>query len=253
MQCPGCGFENENDNKFCNMCGMALPASGGGAPTPLERAPLDLDLSLDLSDAGSAQAPASGGTPAGSLELGGFDLTPPSPGSVPDLSLDLGSTPGGSAGASLDLNLDAGADAKTGFDLSFDSNATPSGLELDTPSPQMPNLDLGTPIDAGGLKLDLGETPAEPSGNLDLGAFDTPAPAAEPAAPDLNIDFNLGSDTLSVDPASSPQAAPKPPAVEPFAPAAETPAEPPAAVEEMTFEISGGSSETTSFDFGDLD
>ena len=48
MLCPGCGFENENDNKFCNMCGMALPNNEGNNDSPAEREPLDLDLSLDL-------------------------------------------------------------------------------------------------------------------------------------------------------------------------------------------------------------
>ena len=31
MQCPGCGFENEKDNKFCNMCGMGLPGAADSA------------------------------------------------------------------------------------------------------------------------------------------------------------------------------------------------------------------------------
>ena len=38
MLCPGCGFENENDNKFCNMCGMALPNAEGNTNSPAEEA-----------------------------------------------------------------------------------------------------------------------------------------------------------------------------------------------------------------------
>ncbi|HQG28893.1 MAG TPA: hypothetical protein PLY73_10050, partial [Candidatus Ozemobacteraceae bacterium] len=194
MQCPGCGFENENDNKFCNMCGMSLPTSGGGTATPLERAPLDLDLSLDLSDAtGTAAAAGEGKTPAGTLDLGGFDLTPPAAG-VPTggLSLDLGIPAGGATESPLDLNLDTSAGAGGGFDISFDSKATPAGLELDTPSPAIPDLNFGgTPgglaldlgSDPGNLSLDLGSGPAGGSTELDLSEFEmkSPAQAAQPA------------------------------------------------------------------------
>ncbi|MBI3039297.1 hypothetical protein HYY75_09670, partial [bacterium] len=50
MRCPGCGFENETGNKFCNICGMALPSGESDSQTPLEREPLELDLSMDSLD-----------------------------------------------------------------------------------------------------------------------------------------------------------------------------------------------------------
>ncbi|HNW33900.1 MAG TPA: HEAT repeat domain-containing protein, partial [Candidatus Ozemobacteraceae bacterium] len=261
MQCPGCGFENENDNKFCNMCGMALPASGGSAATPLERAPLDLDLSLDLSDT-SVPASAGGAAPAGSLDLGGFDLTPPaSGGSADGLSLDLGASSGSMDGGALDLSLDAGSNAKGEFDLSFDSNATPSGLQLDAPSPNVPGLDLGSSLDSGGLNLDLSGDSGSSAGGLDLGAFDAPdAPqqasafaAPEAGSLDMSLDLNLESGSLSADLATAPLAQETPVPSEPkmeFTPSQEQPA---ATLEEVSFDMGTVTTETASFDFGDLD
>ena len=95
MQCPGCGFENEKGNKFCNMCGMGLPGTGETPDAPAEREPLDLDLSLDL-DVGEAADAAGGlsfdlGTPAG----GSFDLSAGSADDAGDLQLDMPETPEG--------------------------------------------------------------------------------------------------------------------------------------------------------------
>ena len=48
MLCPGCGFENENDNKFCNMCGMALPNEENKDIPPAEREQVSIDnISFD--------------------------------------------------------------------------------------------------------------------------------------------------------------------------------------------------------------
>ena len=48
MLCPGCGFENENDNKFCNMCGMAQKKKKKQDIPPAEREQVSLDnLSFD--------------------------------------------------------------------------------------------------------------------------------------------------------------------------------------------------------------
>lgn len=279
MQCPGCGFENENDNKFCNMCGMSLPTSGGSAATPLERAPLDLDLSLDLSDTTGATAPAGDSkAPAGTLDLGGFDLTPPSAGASTDnLSLDLGIPASGASESALDLNLDTSADAKGGFDISFDSKATPAGLELDTPSPAIPDLNLGGA--PGGLSLDLGSGPeslsldlgAPPAGGtpeLDLSEFEVKSPAQPPssadepiAAPsDVGMELNLETPSMPVDlMASATTAAAGPARPEPMmappidlAPSAE-PHPASAAVEEFSLDMGSGASDTASFEFGDLD
>lgn len=270
MQCPGCGFENENDNKFCNMCGMSLPTSGGGAATPLERAPLDLDLSLDLSDTPGTTAPAHGSSnPAGTLDLGGFDLTPPTAGaSTENLSLDFGIPSGGASDSALDLNLDTGSDLNSGFDISFDSKATPTGLELNPPSPDIPDLDLGASGGSGDLGFDLGATPETGAPELDLSEFgisnqaSSAAPIEPPAAPpsDIGIDLNLETQSMSVDftAAATPAGSAPETHFSQAEPAVDLTSQllssqPGESVEEFSLDMGTDSAETTSFEFGDLD
>lgn len=69
MQCPGCGFENESDNKFCNMCGMGLPAEGASFEEPVERDPLEIDLSMELDFGTQEDSVGSGSTGDSSLLL----------------------------------------------------------------------------------------------------------------------------------------------------------------------------------------
>ena len=141
MLCPGCGFENESDNKFCNMCGMALPA-GDSANPPAEREPLDLDLSLDLSldDAN---------------------------GSADGLNLDLSAAD--NSGFDLNTNLDSVSGASNqsaddGLDFSLPTVSDDTGLNLDLNASPDLNFDTAASGDNNGLNLDLDSE----SQNLDL-------------------------------------------------------------------------------------
>ena len=230
MQCPGCGFENEKGNKFCNMCGMGLPGTGETPDAPAEREPLDLDLSLDL-DVGEAADAAGGlsfdlGTPAG----GSFDLSAGSADDAGDLQLDMPETPEKSE---ISLDLNAGGD-----DVSFDS--------IDN-SAASPAVDLDISMDQGdsGLNFDLlDNSPTEQAGVDD-------DPFAAPAGFDISLD-----DAAAEEPAD---------AVSFDAPAVAV--SEPAAADEFSFDVAGAASEpsarevdaetlaveTESFDFGDLD
>jgi hypothetical protein len=85
MLCPGCGFENENDNKFCNMCGMALPSEEKQDIPPAEREQVSIDnLSFD------------------------------------DFNLDTSS---GSNSIDLDLSADTAAPTDSSSDFNFDLSA----------------------------------------------------------------------------------------------------------------------------------
>ncbi|MBF0545265.1 MAG: HEAT repeat domain-containing protein [Candidatus Riflebacteria bacterium] len=148
MQCPGCGFENEIGNKFCNMCGMALPVQGDASQTPLERAPLDLDLSLETPDLGGIQNPQlSGGEP--SLELNAdqglnLDDMKLDTSGLSELSLDLSTTDAPDFGA--DLKIDSTPDMAKHDDVKFDLDNSPTGLELNFEEPaKEPGLDFSSP------------------------------------------------------------------------------------------------------------
>ena len=142
MLCPGCGFENENDNKFCNMCGMALPDAEGNSNAPAEREPL-LDLSFDelnlnessSSDDGlnldlteSVSDPSQANTNTNEAESLDFDL-----GAVSDNS------------NSIDLDLNVG-----NSEISFDTADTQNdGLVLDLDNSRDENLSLDMDLNEG--------------------------------------------------------------------------------------------------------
>ena len=214
MRCA-CGYENEGGNKFCNMCGMALAADGNAGDEPMERAPLDLDLSLEMPELNQGDTLV--GVPSAiplDLSLDGNSDNP-----LQGLSLD----PSAQLGA-LDLDLgssEAGLSAAGGMsfesqpiaqgDVSFDLNAAPAGLELgDTPPADVGSemsFDLSGPDGAGELGLNL-RSPND-SGTLsmdtDLGASPaetvvlTPDSPAEEFVLDLGDSSTATSNTTSFD------------------------------------------------------
>ncbi|MFZ2958451.1 MAG: HEAT repeat domain-containing protein [Candidatus Ozemobacteraceae bacterium] len=244
MQCPGCGFENEGANKFCNMCGMALPSQGDSLQAPIERAPLDLDLSLD-----TPELPVDGGIAdlsGTSIDLGpqptGFDdnvfnlevTTSDNDGA--SLSLDLGS-PASSGGADMSFQpppavpdgfeLDLGPSAPADGGLSFDMNAVPSGLDLNSSDasssfdlPQLLPIDsepsgfnVQSPSDSnGGMDFNLGgETSNDFNFNLDATPTPTPTPQPAKVAPKpVAKPLPVSSGRPSLPPAPKPVTTPKP-------------------------------------------
>ncbi|MBF0498490.1 MAG: HEAT repeat domain-containing protein [Candidatus Riflebacteria bacterium] len=301
MQCPGCGFENEGANKFCNMCGMALPSQGDTLHAPMDRAPLELDLSLDI-----PELPADTGAPAGfdnasdisnqpvGLDLNDFNINTQSKGNAGDdfsgmenLSLDLGSsahkdTPdfsdNFSQAAPNGFELDLSTPTSGSSDLSFDLNTVPSGLDLNaSPSPDVSGFDIQAPATTS-TDFDLslsGESSGTPDFQIDIPSVPEPTPvplqktvskiipgpvavavsrsAAQPPkkAPKQEETFEITQDTafdmssasaneFSIDmPGSTGQFEPQAPTVS---------SEP---VYEITPDV--GTSDSMSFDFGDLD
>jgi len=246
MQCPGCGFENEKGNKFCNMCGMGLPGTGETQDSPAEREPLDLDLSLDLDVNGAADV-------AGGLS---FDLSTPADNSF-DLSAGAADEPGElqldmpETSAKSELNLDLGS----ADDFSFDANAGSPDNSLD--------LDISMEQADSGLNFDM---------NLESGHGTALAadedPFAAPAGFDISLDDSAAADDSLISAAFDEPAAPAPVSKTPVnrTPVAPAPVAP--EPDEFSFSVDNSTDsldvsreldaeavavETESFDFGDLD
>jgi hypothetical protein len=209
MQCPGCGFENEKDNKFCNMCGMSLPAEGESMDSPAEREPLDLDLSLEIDDTESSDTSDQGDGLA-------LDLGEPS---AEDTNLDLASSPKDAAESSNELNLDlpeSGKGDELSFDMDMDSSESEINLDESFDADKTQELDLSQQLseNEGALDLDLNQEPpvdvteseqnldlsgeveqADMGNELDLGAI--PEDTEDPFAAPQNETENLPEDAIA--------------------------------------------------------
>lgn len=250
MQCPGCGFDNEKENKFCNMCGMGLPGAGDSMDAPAEREPLDLDLSLELDDSG----PSSDLTfDLGSSDDGGLDFS-----SGLDISMDM-SGPGKDSEMSLNINAAENDD----FSLDLGNDQSAMDISGDFSADTTSQIDLEISLDADGG--------SEMSFDLDDGSQNTAPALADDedpfAAPDgFEISLN-DADTQQASVAT---------AFDEFEIEVEAEAEPAGVAQEYSFaddtqgaeefvidsddgaglrqiDAHTAAAETAGFDFGDLD
>lgn len=155
MQCPGCGFDNEKENKFCNMCGMGLPGAGDSMDAPAEREPLDLDLSLELDDSGTSSDLT---FDLGSSDDGGLDFS-----SGLDISMDMS---GSSKDTEMSLNINAAENDDFSLDLGNDQSAMDISGDFSADTTSQIDLEISLDADGG----------SEMSFDLDDGAQNT-APA----------------------------------------------------------------------------
>ena len=239
MQCPGCGFENENNNKFCNMCGMGLPTSGDHLDSPAEREPLDLDLSLEL-DAPDNIAPSEHLL---SLDLGNSNTK------VSDLNLSLDSNDIGG----IDLEM-PDAVAKNDLDLDFGTaNNTDFTFDLDNQTTEAPDLDFDISFGADNNALNLDLASQEPElDNEPLTLDEDEDPFAAPQSANLDISFDEPEPAVQIKPSVAPQATEKKIANKhdiDFNLAPETDNED----SYLEIDAQKAATKTESFDFGDLD
>lgn len=179
MQCPGCGFENESDNKYCNMCGMALPTQSNDIINPLEREPLELDLSLDLPNLEQEKQSESSNSANFDLDLSfsknndeqsnlKLDLNT---NSQLDLNLNSSTMP---EGFDLDLKLDTDQQQSTFNSFDFSSSSTENteiqNHDLEPQSNFVSNIDLTESAPSSSLDLNLSP---DSYSNLDLASINT--------------------------------------------------------------------------------
>ncbi|MBF0406076.1 MAG: HEAT repeat domain-containing protein [Candidatus Riflebacteria bacterium] len=163
MQCPGCGFENEIGNKFCNMCGMALPLQGDSSQAPMERAPLDFDLTLE-------------GTGNQELDIQSSDTAQPLPAEPDGLALQLDINDTGISDG--DFKLDTDISISEPGSLNIDLNSTP-GFDL-SEQPAMP------------------EANENPLGDFKISGDDPFALSLDSeSSPDLSINSNEPADSFA--------------------------------------------------------
>jgi len=286
MRCPECGYENENDNNFCNMCRAVLSPQGASMQAPIERTPINLDLLLDVEEppapatnssskakAGPQKAPGSKPAPkpdaSSELNLSGFDLNPSDNGS---LLLDLGSSNDAEKAGEFDLNLDLDTNPpKEGFDLAFDINASPDGLQLDAAEPNPP-FDLGIDLDkspsddsrqeTSGIQAQNQPEAANPEELIINPSVDIPEKAHKPSASrismpsmdDITMDFTQPPSKKEPGSAKSAAAASQmqKPAPEPPQENQEFGIES-GTTEEIVFDSDSIKVESSTFEFGDLD
>ena len=141
MLCPGCGFENENDNKFCNMCGMALPDAEKQDIPPAEREQVSIDnFSFD------------------------------------DFNLDTSSS---SSGLDLDLSADSNSQNENSNDFNFDLSANTDLTTLYIVGNDLlkdVNLTLGRSFDYGSyIKLPSGFPVSYTVENQEIAAVESEA------------------------------------------------------------------------------
>ncbi|MBP5470996.1 MAG: zinc ribbon domain-containing protein, partial [Candidatus Riflebacteria bacterium] len=213
MLCPGCGFENDSDNKFCNMCGMALPNTEGSNDSPAEREPLDLDLSLDLNLDDSSTSndlslnlsdDTTNVAPADSADALNFDLSAAADNTNSlDLDLNAGASDfnfdtSDSSSNSLDLNLDKSS--SEGIDLNLDLNANeeqPNTINIDT-SVDSSDDPFAAPTE---FDMSVNEANEEKTNELDFSATPEPEPVAETSTP--IDDFSIDTDVTATNEQSS--------------------------------------------------
>ncbi|MBR4570490.1 MAG: hypothetical protein IKO19_07505 [Candidatus Riflebacteria bacterium] len=249
MLCPGCGFENENDNKFCNMCGMALPEAGNQDIPPAEREQVSID-NLSFDDFNLDTSSSSNGL---DLDLSSSDTAQND--NSADFNFDLSANSEADGGLNLDLNTESA-------DFNFDSSDSQSGgldLNLDTASSDNLELDLDLNADTENSNTISIETPEDSSDDpfAAPAEFDMTMPEQQPAEePATNVAYAPQTETVET-------SQPKPEEdtlsfdITPQEETSEQPVEfdLSASSDDQTtnFDTQDFNASTESFDFGDLD